>query len=77
MTTRQDRDERLLDHHILAKDHGSGGPVDAGHAFAGRFNARDDIAVGMGECCHGLYYRMCPVLHKLCCGDVGHNMEPS
>ena len=48
------RDERALDHLLLAEDDGGGGLLDALDALAGRFDAADDGVVGLCECAHDL-----------------------
>ena len=63
MAAGQQRDERALDHLVLAEDDGGCRLVHALHALAGRFDAADDGVVGLCDGAHDGTY----TLHRLEC----------
>jgi uncharacterized membrane protein len=52
MAAGKQRDERALDHQILAEDNAGGGLMSALHLLGGGFQARDDVVIGRCQCCH-------------------------
>jgi hypothetical protein len=76
MAAAQQGNERVLDHLLLAENHGAGGPVDALDTLSGRLNAADDGFVGLGECAHdpGLY-TLRGLGYEIVSHKNGHNMN--